>query len=77
MATYDGHKQHSLCWDCANATGGCSWSQFEDYEPVPGWKAIPTVIHSTLESGRTDSFIVIECPEFKRDALNYGQRRMG
>ena len=72
-----GQKQHTLCWDCAKATTGeCNWSQAEDYSPVPGWTAIPTVIHSTLESGRTDSYIVIKCPEFKRDAELFGQRRL-
>lgn len=29
-----------LCWDCANACGGCNWSA--RYEPVSGWDATPT-----------------------------------
>ena len=29
-----------LCWDCANACGGCEWSR--SFRPVPGWSASPS-----------------------------------
>ena len=55
----------TLCWDCANATGGCSWAS--ELIPIKGWKAIETK-KQTLYS----SFIVYECPLFKRDAYRNG-----
>lgn len=51
----------SLCWDCANATGGCSWSQ--SFEPVEGWKAE----REENKLGIGESYRVEECPLFKRD----------
>ena len=60
--------EYALCWDCANATGGCSWS--EKLRPVKGWKAIPT------HKKEFDSWLVIQCPKFERDALNFGMRRL-
>ena len=36
------------CWDCANACGGCEWS--DHLEPVPGWDATPT--QKVLKCGR-------------------------
>jgi len=58
----------TICWECANATGGCSWSK--RLIPVKGWKAIPTTKQTT------NSYAVYECPKFKRDAINHGQRRL-
>lgn len=67
----------TLCWCCANATNdGCEWSA--DFEPVPGWEAIPTKINSKvliqLPNGQlknkdrlVDSFKVIKCPKFIED----------
>lgn len=61
----------TLCWDCANAIGKCRWS-FE-LKPVRGWKIIPT---KNERYGATyKSCIVIECPEFKRDATDNGLKR--
>ena len=59
----------TLCWDCANATGKCPWS--EELIPVKGWTAVPTKHKSTVQS----SFIVFECPLFERDAYRYGLKR--
>jgi len=53
----------TLCWDCGNACGGCSWSQ--ELKPVKGWNA--------KKSG--DSFTVKQCPKFVRNAWNGGQYR--
>ena len=62
----------TLCWDCANACGGCSWS--EKLMPVKGWKSedtrVLTQINRTVESRR-----IIECPEFKRDSWGNGLYR--
>ena len=62
----------TLCWDCAKAIGGCSWSK--RLRPVAGWKIIPT--RKTSSDGRNyASCIVLDCPEFKRDAVNNGLKR--
>ena len=62
----------TLCWNCANATGGCRWSR--RLRPVEGWKIIKT--KKTSYDGRDyASCIVIECPEFKRDAVSNGLKR--
>ena len=60
-----------LCWTCANACGGCEWS--DHLEPVPGWDATPT--SRVLKAGgkgknRTrveTSFVIHTCPKFRRD----------
>lgn len=56
----------TLCWDCANAVGWCSWSK--DFTPVDGWDAeyVPD----------KDSYRVIACPLFERDALEHGAKRL-
>ena len=64
----------TICWSCANACGGCSWSRYKTHEPVPGWTAIPTKIgmqinsHGRIKRGTVDSYIVLECPEYIPDA---------
>ena len=68
----------TLCWRCANACGGCSWSD-GSFTPVPGWNAEPTNVwidHSPKgEPGRCrrviGSFRVIECPEYVSDIDQY------
>lgn len=61
-------RRPTLCWECANANCGCSWSQ--SFKPVEGWVAIPTY------SKVFRSYIVIECPEFDRDSTNNGLKRI-
>lgn len=67
---------HTLCWDCAHATdmderaeNYCEWAVY--LKPVPGWTA-----HKTVKKEGTDdemhSYIVMECPKFKRDAFGGG-----
>lgn len=63
-------KNHpTICWECEWAGGKdekCPWAN--KFEPVPGWKAIPTKI---LIQGNTegrhhiDSYDVYECPLFE------------
>lgn len=52
-----------LCWDCANACGGCNWSA--RYEPVHGWDAIAT---TRTVGGKfvEKSSSVRACPKFRR-----------
>lgn len=54
----------TLCWGCANCYNGCSWSR--KFEPVDGWKAIPTSKGVTYGDRKKEvkSFFVVECPEF-------------
>lgn len=66
-----GSKPHppTLCWDCANAcTRGCSWA--DTFTPVGGWIAARHDLH--VMSGGVDrpyeSYIVLQCPDFERDA---------
>lgn len=63
-----GNSKPTLCWDCANYAKGCNWS--ECFKPVKGWEAVPT------KTMHFDSYIVYECPKFKRDAYNAGMYRM-
>jgi len=58
----------TICWDCAKAIGGCSWSN--SLKPVKGWTAVK------VKKTETESFRVIKCPEFERDALNFGTKRL-
>ena len=65
------YQSTQLCWTCANACGGCEWS--DHLEPVPGWDATPT--SRVLKAGgkgknRTrvaSSFVIHYCPKFRRD----------
>lgn len=54
-------KSETLCWKCKNAYGNCSWSK--RFKPVEGWTAVPTKVNVGYK-GQTDSFLVIECPQF-------------
>ena len=62
------NKKPTLCWDCANYAFGCSWS--EDCVPVKGWEAVP------CKGKHFDSYLVLDCPLFDRDARDGGMRRM-
>ena len=67
----DPRYPQSICWDCANACCGCSWSR--GFVPVDGWKAIQKKIK--LSGGKTTpTYIVCECPRFQRDAIGYGMK---
>ena len=66
----------SLCWECANAYGGCSWTGIDEtgkvmFQPVEGWDAVETTI--SLGGRRMDkSYKVISCPEFLREQKEKG-----
>lgn len=71
---YGGRRMHTKCWDCARATGGCSWS--DHLKPVKGWVAIPTELkNSKMGNVEDGSYIVIDCAEFVRDATDGGMAR--
>lgn len=65
------YQSTQLCWTCANACGGCEWS--DHLEPVPGWDATPT--SRVLKVGGkgkggtrvASSFVIHTCPKFRRD----------
>ncbi len=55
--------RESLCWDCKNACGGCSWSR--NLTPVEGWEAKTIKVKGNFYTGEVlDSYVVINCPEF-------------
>ena len=68
-------RSFTLCWDCANYCGGCSWSDHWMHKPVEGWTAIRNDIR-TKAGDVVESYIVMGCPEFVRDAYGGGQERM-
>ena len=71
--------RQTLCWDCANATGGCSWADHDTHTPVKDWTAIETKIrihNPSIPDQHTRSYIVITCPEFIRDAEGHGTKRL-
>lgn len=52
-------ESKTICWKCANAcNGGCSWSR--SGKPVSGWTAD--------KNEETESYTVVECPQFISDA---------
>lgn len=55
----------TLCWKCARAYpgNGCEWA--DNFRPVDGWTAEPT-LKGGLEPIR--SYRVSECPKFVREA---------
>lgn len=60
----------TLCWECANATGGCSWSK--KFIPVEGWTAKRTTMTLGYNTGRprkATSYVVKKCPEYTPDNL--------
>jgi len=60
----------TLCWDCKNAVGGCSWSSYG--KPVTGWTAQKFQKSSTKPY---DTYIVEKCPMFIRDAIGGGLKK--
>lgn len=58
------YHESTICWRCANACGGCSWSA--TFQPVEGWHAIKTQIEANRTAACRDSFRVMVCPQFKK-----------
>ena len=64
-------KKHTLCWSCANATGGCSWSDHWEHTPVKGWVAQKSDIKYS-QNEIVESYIVLSCPKYIQDSLPGG-----
>lgn len=64
-------RREQLCWDCANACGGCVWSAFK--MPVPGWDAEEDILAcNTRHNGKISyrgipTFRVYNCPLYIDD----------
>lgn len=65
-------RKDTLCWECRKATAGedCPWAN--EFKPVKGWKATPTIVKVTSHTDKRaaqlqDSFIVHKCPLFASD----------
>ncbi len=63
-------KSRTICWTCARAYGGCSWSR--TFTPVAGWEAE----HRSLKNNNAgkwvtvlDSYTVKECPLYIEDRM--------
>lgn len=61
------YKANSLCWQCKRAYGLCSWS--ENFEPVEGWDAEPTIIMGGKREPAVQSYDVKKCPLFIQDRV--------
>lgn len=74
------NEKKQLCWDCARASGFCSWSK--TLTPVDGWEAKPTMIRHMSRGGCvnseeriTNSYVVTACPLFMKDGKTVEERR--
>jgi len=62
---------HTLCEVCANACGGCSWSEKNIQTPVEGWEAVRNDISvndktkGSYREGICESYVVLACPQFE------------
>lgn len=62
----NGERSGTLCWECGNAYGGCSWSR--TFTPVEGWDAqYVRRVYKSKDAHILDSYEVHSCPEFVED----------
>ena len=57
--------RNQLCWSCAKACGGCSWSR--NFTPIHGWDATPyrrVYRDAAVGTRYVDSYIIRRCPEY-------------
>jgi hypothetical protein len=66
--------QGSKCWNCQNACTGCDWIDFQ--KPIDGWTAEKITIanNSNCVPAIIDSYIVKDCPNFRRDNIRVTDR---
>ncbi len=64
-------KKETLCWQCAKACGGCSWSN-KAHKPVEGWTAERRDLHIQNSSVPVESYVVYDCPEYASDEREHG-----
>lgn len=63
-------KKETLCWKCAKACGGCSWSS-KAHKPVDGWTAERRDVPVQNKPEPLESYIVESCPEFVSDGKKH------
>lgn len=63
-------KKETLCWQCAKACGGCSWSSLA-HKPVTGWTAERRDIPVQNSSVPVESYVVHDCPEYVPDGREH------
>jgi predicted nucleic acid-binding Zn ribbon protein len=56
-------QKDQLCWSCANATGGCSWSS--KLQPVEGWNAIEVMVKEK-DGYAFRTYKIMSCPKHIR-----------
>ena len=66
-------KKETLCWQCANACGRCSWSS-KAHKPVTGWTAERRDITVANKPEPLESYIVEFCPEFVEERREKDKR---
>ena len=59
----------TLCWRCKKAVGRCAWTELDSskkvrFEPVPGWVAVKSL---GIPGRKSESFLVLSCPDFDPD----------
>ena len=59
----------TLCWTCGRAYGGCSWSRYKVWKPVPGWTAVRNDI-ATPSGSYVESYVVTACPLYIVDRVD-------
>lgn len=63
-------KKETLCWQCAKACGGCSWSSLA-HKPVTGWTAERRDLYIQNSSVPVESYVVHDCPEYVPDGREH------
>lgn len=67
-------KKETLCWKCAKACGGCSWSS-RAHKPVTGWTAERRDLYIQNSSVPVESYVVYDCPEYVSDGREHGEAK--
>lgn len=63
-------SKSTLCWQCAKACGGCSWSS-RAHKPVTGWTAERRDLYIQNSSVPVESYVVHDCPEYVPDGREH------
>lgn len=61
----------NICFDCARACGGCSWSR--RFKPVPGWTAQRATLPGGMSGTRIDTYQITACPQYVK-SVRYSTR---
>lgn len=63
----------NICFDCARACGGCSWSR--RFKPVPGWTAQRATLPGGTPGTTIDTYQVTACPKYVKTVRHSTQGR--